>query len=128
MTLRDDALRFIPGNPSFISVYILNNALTTLAAIGIDRIESHALALTSKLWQGINAMNGWELMTPELPAYRAGNVCIMTDRVDEVARALRMRDVLVWGTYAGDERLRISCHVYNCADDIDTCLEALDSV
>ena len=128
MTLRDDALRFIPGNPSFISVYILNNALTTLAAIGIDQIESHALALTSKLWQGINAMNGWELMTPELPADRAGNVCIMTDRVDEVARALRMRDVLVWGTYAGDERLRISCHVYNSADDIDTCLEALDSV
>lgn len=128
MTLRDDALRFIPGNPSFISVYILHNALATLAAVGMQRVENHALELTRVLWQGIDSMKRWELMTPEHSDARAGNVCIMTDRVDEVARALRQRNVLVWGTYAGDERLRISCHVYNDRDDINTCLDALGNV
>lgn len=128
MTLRDDASRFMPGNPSFISVYILQNALATIASTGIEQIENHALDLTGKLWHGINSMKRWEIMTPEQHNARAGNVCIMTDRVDEVARALRARNVLVWGTYAGDERLRISCHVYNSNEDINTCLEALNDV
>jgi len=128
MTLRDDAQRFMPGNPSFISVYILHNALATLTATGMDRIESHALDLTGKLWHGIDSMNRWELMTPVSRDARAGNVCIMTNRVDEVARALRSRNVLVWGTYAGDERLRLSCHVYNSRKDIDICLEALAGI
>lgn len=128
LTLKDDAQRFMPGNPSFISVYILNNALTTLQQIGMQRIENHALDLTERLWHGINAMQQWELMTPEPRKQRAGNVCIMTDRVDAVAAALRQRDVLVWGTYAGDERLRISCHLYNDTNDIDTCLQALEDI
>jgi len=128
MTLRDDALRFVPGNPSFISVYILNNALFVLAETGMQRAENHALELTGQLWNGIHSMQRWELMTPGPHEQRAGNVCIMTDRVDEVASALRARDVLVWGTYAGDERLRISCHVYNSSDDVNICLEALKDV
>ena len=128
LTLKDDAQRFMPGNPSFISVYILHNALTTLQQIGMDRIENHALDLTGRLWDGIDAMQQWELMTPGAREQRAGNVCVMTDRVDAVAAALRQRDVLVWGTYAGDERLRISCHLYNSAEDIDTCLQALEDI
>jgi len=128
LTMRDDALQFMPGNPSFISVYILKNALEFLLAQDIRRVENHALDLTGRLWTGINSMNRWEIMTPSSHDERAGNICIMTDRVNETARALKQRDVLVWGTYAGDDRLRISCHLYNCSEDINTCLQALDDV
>lgn len=128
ITLHQDALRFIPGNPSFISIYILDNALRTVLATGIENIQNHALRLTDKLWQGINRMNRWELMTPEEADKRAGNVCITTNRVDEVASALKERKILVWGTYASDERLRISCHLYNDVSDIEQCLQALDEI
>ena len=97
-------------------------------AVGIQHVENHALNLTDRLWAGIDSIGGWELMTPKLRDERAGNVCIMTDRVEEVAKALRERNVLVWGTYAGDDRLRISCHLYNSTEDINTCLAALDAV
>ena len=50
MTLREDALRFVPGNPSFISIYILNNALATLMSVGLQHVENHAHNLTDSLW------------------------------------------------------------------------------
>ena len=43
--LKKDAHRFQPGNPSYIGIYILNNALSHLLDIGIDRISEHAPAL-----------------------------------------------------------------------------------
>ncbi len=128
MSLHPDALRFTPGNPAFLSIYILHNALNTLLKLGIDNIERHALSLTGQLWTGLASLGGWEIMTPFDEPSRAGNICLMTDRVAEVAAALKARDVLVWGTYAGDARLRISCHVYNTPADVDICLQALDDL
>jgi len=127
LTLHDSAHRFMPGNPSFLSLYLLNNALDRLLPIGMDNIEQHALQLTDLLWQGA-AEQGWEMMTPAAREERAGNVCIMSDRVDAVAAALRKHNILVWGTYAGDARLRISTHVYNTTDDVKACLSALATV
>ena len=59
---------------------------------------------------------------------RAGNICIMSDRVDEISEQLRQRGVLVRGTYGSDSRLRISAHVYNDESDIDACLDAPGSL
>ena len=126
-SLHADAHRFMPANPSFLSLYLLNNALSRLLPLSKEAIESHALALTEKLWLGAEAM-GWDMMTPGDAEARAGNVCIMTDRVNEVAKALQARRILIWGTYAGDARLRISAHVYNSDDDIDACLDGLSQV
>lgn len=123
--LHEDAQRFIPGNPSFISLYILANALDTLLPLGLDHIESHALKLTERLWHGIDALDSWQIMTPQNASDRAGNICIMSDRVEEVTAALRAQNILVWGTYAGDPRIRISCHLYNTEDDVDACLHGL---
>ncbi len=127
MTLRSDADRFIPGNPSYVSIYLLNNALDALLATGIHSIEEHALKLTGALHHGLTDQ-GWEVMTPAPAEFRAGNVCLMTDRVDEIAQTLREHQVMVWGTYAGDARLRISAHVYNDQDDVEKCLQALSSI
>lgn len=124
LELHEDAHRFMPGNPAFLSLYILNNALARTAPISLNRIEQHVLSLTGYLRMSLESQ-GWEIMTPSNPEDRAGNVCIMSDRVDEIARALRERNILVWGTYAGDERLRISTHLYNSMDDVEACVEAL---
>jgi len=127
LTLHDDAHRFMPGNPSFLSLYILENALKRMEPLGRDRIEQHVLILTGKLWQELESQ-GWQMMTPPDAGDRAGNVCIMTDRVEQVTEKLKNDNILIWGTYAGDARLRISTHLYNSMDDVLACSHSLASV
>ena len=131
LTQHDDGLRFMPANPNYLGIYILHNALKNLLPLGINTIEQHALKLTGRLHEGISKLDldrlQLSIMTSAEEQYRAGNICIMSERVDELSAQLRSRGVLVWGTYGSDSRLRISAHVYNDANDIDTCIDALAS-
>lgn len=122
--VHDNADRFVPGNPSYISVAVLDNALDNLLPLGIENIGRHAVSLSGRLWQGL-AEQGWDLMTPEADTERAGNVCIRSDHVDEIAAVLRERNILIWGTYGMSDRLRISTHVYNDTEDVDACIDAM---
>ena len=123
-SVHDDANRFMSGNPAFLSLYLLSNALDTLLPLGQKNIEQHALALSGRLRQGISQMN-YTLMTPEDAQHRAGNICIMSDRIEQLTQSLRDQNILVWGAYGSDARLRISTHVYNSEADVDACLDAL---
>lgn len=132
ITQPNDASRFLSANPSYVSIYILNNALKNLLPLGRDAVEQHALSLTGRLREGICNLDleqlGISMMTPKNASKRAGNICLASDKADEIAVALKKRGVLVWGAYGGDARLRISAHVYNDTNDIDMCLEALHDV
>jgi selenocysteine lyase/cysteine desulfurase len=122
--LRPDAGKFEPANHSFISVYVLENALNRILEIGVSSIEKHVLHLSGKLWEGLNEL-GYEIMTPENPEERAGNVCFMTDHIQEVTEALADRGIRIWGGYAGVGRVRVSTHLYNTEEDVDKLLAAL---
>jgi cysteine desulfurase/selenocysteine lyase len=113
--------RFEPGNPAFISAYVLENGLATLMAAGIPRIERHALELGGELRRRLIAA-GWPVLTPEAPERRAGNICIASSRAEELEARLRARGVLTWG---GDGRLRLSIHGYNDFSDIESAMAAL---
>lgn len=123
-TPRRDAGRFEPGNEGFIGVYILDNALERILAIGIPAIEKHALRLSGMVWEGLNDM-GWEVMTPPEPHRRAGNVCFMADDVRAVTAALEARNILIWGSYGGVGRARVSTHLYNDEEDVERFLKAM---
>ena len=120
----DNADRFLAGNPSFISLYILDNALDHLLEVGLERIEAHDVGLSGLVWEGINDL-GYEMMTPPEAAARAGNVCFMADNIPAIAAALEREDVLIWGVYHGVGRVRISSHLYNDKEDIDRCLHVM---
>lgn len=122
--LKPTAHRFQSGNFGFISIYILDNALDHLLEIGIDKIERHALALSRQLYEAVDAL-GFELMTPAASQQRAGNVCFLADDLESIVAELDKRQVLIWGAYAGFDRLRISTHLYNDSDDVGRCIEAL---
>ena len=132
LTQHPDAMRFMPANPNYLGIYLLHNALKNLLPLGEDVIERHALNLTGRLRAGIAKLDldrlQISIMTAEAEHHRAGNICIMSDRVDELSAELRRRGILVWGTYGSDSRLRISAHVYNDESDIDACLDALGSL
>jgi len=122
--LRPDAGKFEPANHSFISVYMLENALNRILKIGVSSIEKHVLHLSGKLWEGLNEL-GYEIMTPRSPEERAGNVCFMTDHIHEVTEWLADRGIRIWGGYAGVGRVRVSTHLYNTEKDVDKLLAAL---
>ena len=126
-TLKSDGDRFVPGNHSFISVYILENALDHILRIGASAIEKHVLELSGKTWKGLKQL-GLELMTPRNPAERAGNICFMTEGIDAVVKSLAEKNIHVWGGYAGVGRVRVSTHLYNTEEDVDRLLTALEEI
>ena len=121
--LHGNANRFVPGNPAYISIYILNNALDHILDLGIDRIESHALSLSGEILNGVR-QQGWELMTSEADRDRAGNVSFMAPDIQAFRNAMEQQGVLVWGAYASFDRIRISTHIHNDSEDIERCLRA----
>lgn len=126
-TLRKEADRFEPGNVSFISLYILDNALDRILKIGVPAIEEHVLNLSGRVWKGLNQL-GLELMTPEDRSERAGNICFMTPRLREVTDGLARKGIVVWGGYAGVGRVRISTHLYNTEEDVERLITAIREI
>ena len=125
--LKQDGGRFEPGNPTFIGLYVLDNALKRLLSIGVDNIESHVLALSELVWDGL-ARKECEMMTPRHSAERAGNICFMSDKLDHFAEAMAKHGILVWGSYEGVTRVRVSTHLYNSAEDVTQFLRAIQNV
>jgi cysteine desulfurase / selenocysteine lyase len=122
--LAPDASRFEAGNPPFMALALLDNALAYLEAVGIERIERHVLALGGNLWRALRA-RGLTLLTPEDPARRGPNICFAWHDPAALVSALADRNVLVWG---GDGRIRVSFHLYNDGADVERLLAALDEV
>ncbi|HET8626549.1 MAG TPA: aminotransferase class V-fold PLP-dependent enzyme [Thermomicrobiales bacterium] len=122
--LRSDAARFEAGNPPFLALAVLSNALDYLDAIGIERIERHVLALGGLLRDEL-AHRGYDLLTPAAPARRGPNICFACADPDALVAGLARRGVLVWG---GDGRIRVSFHAYNDAADVERLLAALDEL
>ncbi len=124
-TLHDNADQFLAANPSYISLYVLNNALEHLLALGEDKIQQHSLALGSAIFEVLEPY-GLEIMTPEADHRRAGNVCFMAANVDVLRRELEKHGVLVWGAYGDFGRVRLSAHVHNDSHDVQRLESAFD--
>ncbi len=113
-----------PGNPAFIAICVLDNAVDYLQRIGIERIEQHVLALSGALREGLAEL-GIELLTPAAPEQRAGNVAFEVAD-DEAWRAgLEAQGVLTW---TSDSRVRLSTHLYNDLGDVERGVAAVATV
>ena len=123
--LHGNADRFLAANPSYISLYILNNSLERMLMLGEEQIRSHSLALGKQIHEGLDAF-GLEMMTPSDDNRRAGNTCFMAQNVDQLRRALELSGVLVWGAYGRFGRVRVSAHVHNDSDDVARLLAAME--
>ena len=119
--LRTDGSRFEAGNPPFLPVYVLESALRALDAVDPRASEAYVLELGRALRAGLVKL-GLSVLTPEAPEERAGNIVFATDRCLAVERALRESGVLVW---AGDQRVRLSVHVFNDETDVARALGVL---
>ena len=121
--LRPDAARFEAGNPPFLALVVLDNALAYLERVGVERIERHVLSLGGLLWRALRE-RGLDLLTPEAEEARGPNVCFAWPDPAGLEQALAERGVLVW---AGDGRIRVSFHAYNDQADVERLLAALEA-
>ena len=103
---------------------MLENSLDRILEIGIPAISRYVLHLSGMVQEGLQ-QRGYELMTPSDPAERAGNVCFTAENVPLVTEELIRQGILIWGSYAGVNRVRVSTHLYNTEADVQKLLHAL---
>jgi selenocysteine lyase/cysteine desulfurase len=122
--LDDDARRFQQGAPSLSGIAGLRAAVEELLALGADVVERHALALSASAISTLRKL-GLEVITPDDPRDRAGNVAFLHPDGERIAAALAREGVFVWG---GDGRVRASFHVMNGADSVHALSAGLERV
>lgn len=122
--LRPNAIRAEAGNPNHLDVYILDSALAYLTQVGIDTISAYVLELSGKLRAGMQKLD-LDLITPEPPNERAGNICFLHPDSEALALRAAEKNVLIWGS---DGRVRSSVHLYATVEDIERYLELLPQI
>jgi cysteine desulfurase/selenocysteine lyase len=122
--LHSDARRFETGNPPFLAIYVLHNALQTLEEAPLEHRAAHIDSLAGQLREGLSTL-GLDILTPEPSARRAGNIAFRVRDPHAIELALRERGVLV---LSGLGRIRASVHLFNSSHDVERCLEALRSI
>jgi cysteine desulfurase / selenocysteine lyase len=116
-----DARRFEEGMPNHLGICVLANALRFVLEIGVAQIEEHNLALIGRTREGLGRLGIPILGTASTAT--GSIVAFETERFAEIEGHLARHGTTVW---AREGRVRISPHIYNTAQDIDTVLEQLD--
>lgn len=117
----DDAKRFETGYPSYPTIYALEYSTRLLLDTGVDRIENHILRLGDELIEKLKFL-GFDIMTPQEPQRRAGNICVVSDRGEAISEQLQKQGIYLWG---GDGRFRVSIHSFNDSSDVDRLINRL---
>lgn len=119
----DDARRFWGGTPSVVPAAIARRSIELLTEIGIHRVRSHNLTLTDRL---VAHLDDQVLASPRGQHDRGGTVVIDTGpHADRLLQRFADTGIHVDRRRSG---IRISPHIYNTTDDIDTVIAALTSI
>lgn len=127
----DTARRFeIGGTANYPGAIGLAASLAMITELGVDRIAEHITKLTDRLLSGLRTLRV-EIVTPLDPARRSGIVTFSVGSAEEnvaLMNQLLDRRILTSVRYtSGVGGLRVSCHFFNDARDIDVLLDALES-
>ncbi len=132
-----DGRRFEAGNTNWCGLAVARVALTELNALGISRIQAHAVGLADRLRDGLDAL-GFPVLHPTDPAARSHLVTLgalaptgaASHTLDEpatqrFAEALKAHEV---GHSIRRGVLRFGFHAYNNEDDVARLLEIARSI
>lgn len=120
-TYHEDARRFETGYPSYPTVWAMEASTHYLLNAGVENCSNHILQIGGYLIERLHK-NGYEVMTPQEPDLRAGNIALVCLRGEEVSAELAAENIYAWG---GDNRLRASIHAFVDQTDIDQFVDAL---
>jgi selenocysteine lyase/cysteine desulfurase len=118
------ACRYESGTLNIPGIWGLHAALSTLLEFGLKEIEQQVFSLTRTLMEGLRAIEGVELYSPETDEERAGIVTItLPPSVDprNVFTILAAQEITT-GLRAG--KIRFSPHFYMSREEMETAVEA----
>ncbi len=119
-----DSRVFELGNPAFIAIAVLRNAVAYVNGFGIEAIAAHVTGLSGHLRRGLVEL-GVDLMTPDAAVQRAGNIAFAVGDEAVWRHELEARGVLAW---IGDGRVRLSTHLFNDQFDVEQALAAVAAI
>lgn len=123
--LHDDAARLEVGNPNFLDLYVMENALAYHSRVSIDDIAAYALSQGDVLLDMLK--HGAKVLTPTAPAHRAGNICIASSDAPLIVKRAAAQGVVIWGD-ADLQRIRLSVHAYVTPADVVRAGEVVMSI
>jgi selenocysteine lyase/cysteine desulfurase len=115
------ARRFDAGTPPVPNIYAGIAGMGMIEMAGVAAIEMHARALVARLLAGLDEL-GAQVATPLGDGEYGPLVCVRSNDAPALVQALHEERIV---TSERDSNLRISLHLYNVEDDVETILTAL---
>jgi cysteine desulfurase/selenocysteine lyase len=120
----------IGGTANFAGAVGLAAATRLALTIGLDNIAAHSRALTDQMIEGLDRAR-ISIVSPREDGVRSGIVTVSLGEAAANLSALRYlldAGIAVGVRYAsGVGGIRVSCHYFNVADEVDAVLDALRS-
>ena len=117
--------RFLNGTTVVTVLYTCQAGLDIISEIGVDRIRSRSIELTTRLINHAEN-NNWQVFTPSQSSERAGTVAINVPNAEIVVKKLLQNNFLV--DYRPQAGIRVSPHFYNTDDEIDELIEEIKKI
>jgi selenocysteine lyase/cysteine desulfurase len=116
-----DARRFDSGTPPVPNIYAGLAGIGLVAEAGVPAIEAHVRDLVARLLVGLDEL-GATVATPRGEGELGPLICILSSDPQALVEALADERIV---TSSRDSNLRVSLHLYNTEEDVDTVLRAL---
>jgi kynureninase len=125
MRFTSGSYRFLNGTPIVPAFYTCQPGLDIIAEIGVDRIRSRSLELTSRLL-GKADEREWPVFTPADGDHRGGTVALNIDHAEAISNHLLARDFLI--DFRPGAGIRVSPHFYNTDQEIDDLIDEIEKI
>jgi selenocysteine lyase/cysteine desulfurase len=116
------------GTANYPGAVGLAASLSLVQQLGQKEIAAHIFGLTEQLMSGLDGL-GVQIVTPRAAQSRSGIVTFSVGSAEEnvkLMNRLQERKILVSVRYTSQVGgVRVSCHFYNSAEDVETLLEAV---
>ena len=120
--LYETARKFETATIHFQGAFELKAALDYLNGVGMGKIEQQVVRLSSRLWEGMGALD-LRIFTP--PEARSGIVTCLVDDGQAVRRLLDENGIVASVNMASE--LRVSPHFFNVEEEIEYLLSVLQA-